>query len=274
MTGAVAPDRAGTLADSVHLEASTISRQVAVLVERGWGERGWGERQPDPHDGRAYLLAVTDVGREVLDQRRRDRGRWLATVLADWPPADRQEATALLARFTADVERHLARGAGSSASATDHQHHRSSAPRGDFRMTTVSARSTREAGEPPGEAETAGTLTHRQILTILAGLMLGMFLAALDQTIVATSIRTIADDLHGLSLQAWATTAYLITVDDQHAALRQALRPLRPPAVVPHRHLASSSSARCCAASPTRCTSSPRSARSRASAPAACSRWR
>ena len=38
-----------------------------------------------------------------------------------------------------------------------------------------------------------------------------MFLAALDQTIVATSIRTIADDLQGLSVQAWVTTAYLIT---------------------------------------------------------------
>ena len=53
--------------------------------------------------------------------------------------------------------------------------------------------------------------THREILTILGGLMLGMFLAALDQTIVATSIRTIGDDLHGLSLQAWVTTAYLLT---------------------------------------------------------------
>ncbi|MDQ1618173.1 MAG: hypothetical protein QOE19_742 [Actinomycetota bacterium] len=57
----------------------------------------------------------------------------------------------------------------------------------------------------------SGELTHRQILTIMSGLMMGMFLAALDQTIVATSIRTIADDLHGLSIQAWATTAYLIT---------------------------------------------------------------
>ena len=56
-----------------------------------------------------------------------------------------------------------------------------------------------------------GVLTHRQIVTILIGLMMGMFLAALDQTIVATSIRTIADDLHGLSAQAWVTTAYLIT---------------------------------------------------------------
>ncbi len=51
----------------------------------------------------------------------------------------------------------------------------------------------------------------RQILTIIGGLMLGMFLAALDQTIVATAIRTIGDDLNGLSLQAWVTTAYLIT---------------------------------------------------------------
>ncbi|MGZ8177209.1 MDR family MFS transporter [Williamsia sp. SKLECPSW1] len=55
------------------------------------------------------------------------------------------------------------------------------------------------------------SLTHRQILTILGGLMIGMFLAALDQTIVSTSIRTIADDLNGYSEQAWVTTAYLIT---------------------------------------------------------------
>jgi EmrB/QacA subfamily drug resistance transporter len=64
--------------------------------------------------------------------------------------------------------------------------------------------------QAPAGATPSG-LTHRQILAILGGLMAGMFLAALDQTIVATSIRTIADDLRGLSLQAWATTAYLIT---------------------------------------------------------------
>src|SRR3954468_18993469 len=54
-------------------------------------------------------------------------------------------------------------------------------------------------------------LTHRQIVVILSGLLLGMLLAALDLTIVSTSIRTIADDLDGLSIQAWVTTAYLIT---------------------------------------------------------------
>jgi EmrB/QacA subfamily drug resistance transporter len=64
---------------------------------------------------------------------------------------------------------------------------------------------------PATAPATDGALTHKQILTILTGLMLGMFLAALDQTIVATAIRTIGDDLNGLSAQAWVTTAFLIT---------------------------------------------------------------
>ncbi len=66
-------------------------------------------------------------------------------------------------------------------------------------------------GAGPAVSPAFGVLTHRQIMVILMGLMLGMFLAALDQTIVGTAIRTIADDLHGLDQQAWATTAYLIT---------------------------------------------------------------
>lgn len=76
-------------------------------------------------------------------------------------------------------------------------------------MTTRDT-SSEVADTAPG-SETTGVFTHRQILTILSGLMLGMFLAALDQTIVSTAIRTIADDLDGYALQAWVTTAYLIT---------------------------------------------------------------
>ncbi|WP_369139433.1 MDR family MFS transporter [Modestobacter versicolor] len=59
--------------------------------------------------------------------------------------------------------------------------------------------------------DASGTFSHRQIMTILVGLLLGMFLAALDQTVVSTAIRTIADDLQGYDLQAWATTSFLIT---------------------------------------------------------------
>ena len=65
--------------------------------------------------------------------------------------------------------------------------------------------------EQNSSKEESTYLEHSQIKKVLIGLMLGMFLAALDQTIVATAIRTIGDDLQGLSIQAWATTAYLIT---------------------------------------------------------------
>ena len=59
--------------------------------------------------------------------------------------------------------------------------------------------------------QNAPIMTHRQILLVIYGLMAGMFLSSLDQTIVGTAIRTIGDDLHGLDQQAWVTTAYLIT---------------------------------------------------------------
>jgi len=58
---------------------------------------------------------------------------------------------------------------------------------------------------------TGAVMNHRQILLVIYGLMAGMFLSALDQTVVGTAIRTIGDDLHGLDQQAWVTTAYLIT---------------------------------------------------------------
>jgi EmrB/QacA subfamily drug resistance transporter len=63
----------------------------------------------------------------------------------------------------------------------------------------------------PPTSSSPGGLTHRQILVVLSGLLLGMFLAALDQTIVATAMKTIADKLDGQTAQAWVTTAYLIT---------------------------------------------------------------
>jgi EmrB/QacA subfamily drug resistance transporter len=58
---------------------------------------------------------------------------------------------------------------------------------------------------PPADA-----LTHRQILTVFAGLMTAMLLAALDQTIVATALPTIVGDLGGLQHLSWVVTAYLL----------------------------------------------------------------
>ena len=56
-----------------------------------------------------------------------------------------------------------------------------------------------------------GGYSHRQILVIMSGLMLGMFLAALDQTIVTTALTRISEDFHRLNLNNWVVTSYLLT---------------------------------------------------------------
>jgi EmrB/QacA subfamily drug resistance transporter len=69
-------------------------------------------------------------------------------------------------------------------------------------MTEVSTEPSQELPIP--------TLSHRRVLIIIGALMLGMFLAALDQTIVSTALPTIVADLHGASHLAWIVVAYLL----------------------------------------------------------------
>jgi EmrB/QacA subfamily drug resistance transporter len=54
-------------------------------------------------------------------------------------------------------------------------------------------------------------LSHRQIVTVLGGLMAGMFLAALDQSILGTALPRITSELGGLDKLSWVVTAYLLT---------------------------------------------------------------
>jgi len=61
----------------------------------------------------------------------------------------------------------------------------------------------------PSEADIP-VLSHRRILLIIGALMLGMFLAALDQTIVSTALPTIVADLKGASHLSWVVVAYLL----------------------------------------------------------------
>lgn len=53
--------------------------------------------------------------------------------------------------------------------------------------------------------------SHREIMIILSGLMTGMLLAALDQTIVSTALKSIVEDFNGLEHYTWVVTAYLLT---------------------------------------------------------------
>jgi EmrB/QacA subfamily drug resistance transporter len=52
--------------------------------------------------------------------------------------------------------------------------------------------------------------SRREIVEILSGLIVAMFLASLDQTIVATSLSTMARDLNGWSMMSWVVSAYLV----------------------------------------------------------------
>ena len=59
--------------------------------------------------------------------------------------------------------------------------------------------------------ESTGTFTHKEIMIILGGLMTGLLLAALDQTIVSTALKSIVEDFNGLEHYTWVVTAYLLT---------------------------------------------------------------
>lgn len=87
--------RAGSLAEILRSDPSTVSRQVAALVKEGLLER-----RADPDDGRASLLALTDKGVAVLADHDRIRLRYFAAMLADWDDTDLRQFSGLLARFT------------------------------------------------------------------------------------------------------------------------------------------------------------------------------
>ena len=63
---------------------------------------------------------------------------------------------------------------------------------------------------PPINAS-AKAHTHKEIMIILGGLMTGMLLAALDQTIVSTALKNIVEEFDGLNHYTWVVTAYLLT---------------------------------------------------------------
>src|SRR6202163_4807956 len=67
------------------------------------------------------------------------------------------------------------------------------------------------ASPPPAAPVSFHALPRRDLVLTVAGLMMGLLLAALDQTIVGTAMPRIVVELHGFEHYAWVTTAYLLT---------------------------------------------------------------
>lgn len=69
----------------------------------------------------------------------------------------------------------------------------------------------KQSGPPFPSTEEKQERSHGEIMIIFSALMLTLFLATLDQTIVSTALPQIASELHGLGKYSWIATAYLLT---------------------------------------------------------------
>ena len=104
-----------------------------------------------------------------------------------------------------------------------------------------SDKSARVARRPPSEP---APLKHEEIRAVIIGIMLAMFLGALDQTIVATALPTIGRHFGDLGDLSWVVTAYLLTGTAVTPLYGKLVRHPRPPRHDAARRSAFSSPAR------------------------------
>ncbi|MCM3039281.1 MarR family transcriptional regulator [Paenibacillus motobuensis] len=83
-----------TLADEFHLDISTVSRQVSSLEEKGYVLR-----TPDPSDGRAFFLEVTELGQQKFQEARTARQERIGNLLKDWSNEEAEQFGALLQKL-------------------------------------------------------------------------------------------------------------------------------------------------------------------------------
>lgn len=103
------PARVSALAEMVHSDVSTISRQVSHLVSHDLVAK-----VSDPDDGRAQRVALTDKGEALVRRLQDGRGKWIQQLLAGWDDAKARDFTHYLHEFTevlgAELDEVRARG--------------------------------------------------------------------------------------------------------------------------------------------------------------------
>lgn len=104
--------RLSAVAEALHLDLSSVSRQVATLEREGWVSR-----TRDPADSRAALLELTPAGGEVLGRVRAARVEQLRRRLPRWSAAELADLAATLHRLSTDLRQPV--DAGDTARPTD-----------------------------------------------------------------------------------------------------------------------------------------------------------
>jgi DNA-binding MarR family transcriptional regulator len=92
--------RCSALAAQAGVDVSVVSRQVAALERQGYVGR-----RPDPHDGRASLIRLSEAGAAALARTRVVRSEWATAALAGWDEDDARLLGDLLERLVADLDR-------------------------------------------------------------------------------------------------------------------------------------------------------------------------
>ena len=87
------------LARTEGLDPSTMSRRLASLTARGLIHRA-----PDPSDGRAQVLSLTEEGHRAVTQERARRVTLVTDALTGWDQEDSEELARLLGRLTDTLE--------------------------------------------------------------------------------------------------------------------------------------------------------------------------
>jgi DNA-binding MarR family transcriptional regulator len=96
---AAEPRRVSVLADCVHSDVSTVSRQVTALESHGLVAK-----VSDPDDRRAQVVRLSDEGQALLAGIQQQRTEWFRELMADWTPQEASDFAAHLERFGGALE--------------------------------------------------------------------------------------------------------------------------------------------------------------------------
>jgi DNA-binding MarR family transcriptional regulator len=88
------PSCVNGLAQELHLDSSTVTRQVSVL-ESG----GFVTRRVDPNDGRSWLIDLTPQGRKTMRTVERGRRQAIESMLDEWPSEEVHDLARVMSRL-------------------------------------------------------------------------------------------------------------------------------------------------------------------------------
>jgi DNA-binding MarR family transcriptional regulator len=92
------PASTNALAQALHLDASTVTRQVAALERAGLVVR-----RPDPADGRSSSIALTDEGRRSMAEVEQERRRCIEALVRDWGEEAQANLACALTRLNSSL---------------------------------------------------------------------------------------------------------------------------------------------------------------------------